>query len=138
MRDRLLSDIPPDTQLTVPERHDIEAEAIRRVRGKEKTVKSGWIAGVGPVEKKKDLAFRAMMEGGQSGSAQADALSRELADVKLQLAESQRQYERLAEFMSSRFPDFPSDRRRDDGASGSGGGGEENIPAPDPDRSADQ
>ena len=71
-RDKLLSQISLETQFTQDQRFDLEADIIRRVRGKEKTVKSSWRAGFGPVLKKKDRVALALAL--QFGPSEADIL----------------------------------------------------------------
>lgn len=106
------------------------------VRGKQKTNESGWIAGVGPFEKKKDFATYAFLLA-STQSSHVDILRQELAEVRLQLADIQGQlqdsqaykqfyalnYDDLMEFFSSCFSDFLAQQRyrgRIDGANGSG------------------
>ena len=70
--DERLSHIPPETKLAQKQCYDLEADIIRSVCGKEKTVKSSWMAGFGPVLKKKDRVALALAL--QFGPSEADIL----------------------------------------------------------------
>ena len=46
--------MPAETPLIQEKRHQLEVDVIRSVRGKDQTMKSSWVAGYGPILKKKD------------------------------------------------------------------------------------
>ena len=60
--------------LTQEQRHQLEADVIRNVREKEKTVKSNWVAGSGPVLKKKDHVALSLAEEQFAGLLENDIL----------------------------------------------------------------
>ena len=142
-RDERLSQILPKTQLTQEQRFDLEAEVIRSVRGKEKTMKSSWMAGFGPVLKKKDRV--ALVLAPQSGLSEADILRDQLDEVNQWLATTERElsetwqqaaaercaeeelwqasntkFDELTEFLRGTFPTTFNMGRTTDGSSSCG------------------
>ena len=89
--DDLLFHIPPETQLTQEQLHDSEADVIRGVcKIKDKKIQSGWVAGSGPVLKKKYRIAWAMAEASWSGPFEDNILSEQLAEVNQRLADTER------------------------------------------------
>ena len=72
-----------ETPLTQEQRHELEGNVIRSVRGKNKTLKSSWVAGSGPVWKKKDRVALALAQE-QSGLLENDNLLEQFAEVTQQ------------------------------------------------------
>ena len=60
-RNKRIFQVLAETLLTQKLRHGLEADVIRRVRGKDKTVKLSWVAGSGPVLKKKNRVALALI-----------------------------------------------------------------------------
>ena len=73
-RDKLLSQISLETQFTQDQRFDLEADIIRSVRGKDKTFKSSWVVGSGPVLKKKDRVALSLAQEHSAGPSENDIL----------------------------------------------------------------
>ena len=96
-RDERLSQVPVETPLTQEQRHQLEADVIRIVCAKDRTVKSSWVAGSGPVPKKKDrlsLLFAHEQSAGPSEKTIFGSSSPR---------ESTRNFENLTEFLQSTF-----------------------------------
>ena len=72
-RDERLSQVSAETPLTQEQRHELEADIIRSVCGKDKTVKPSWVMGYGLVLKKKDCVALALAQE-QSGPSKNDIL----------------------------------------------------------------
>ena len=67
----------------------MEANIIRSVCGKEKTVKSSWVAGSGPVLKKKDRVVLLVAHEKSARPSENDNLCKQLVEVTQQLRETQ-------------------------------------------------
>ena len=90
-RDERISQVPIETPLTQKQRHQFVADVIRSVRGKEKTVKSSWVAGSGPILKKKDRVAMSLAQEQSVRPSENDILREQLAEVNQQLAETGRE-----------------------------------------------
>ncbi|KAL8254927.1 hypothetical protein R6Q59_033148 [Mikania micrantha] len=88
--------------------HELEKEAIKSVCAKEKTTKSAWQIGVGPVLKKTDFWMTSEAQSSQPHSNETETLRNQVASLKEELKQSNEIYEKISMFMSSKFPDFES------------------------------
>ena len=80
---------PAETPMTQDDRLQIETDAIAHVRGKAKTIRSSWVAGVGPQPRKKDSIHTLVAEA-QSSQLESDRLRHEIATLKAEMAEERR------------------------------------------------
>ncbi|KAK9053684.1 hypothetical protein SSX86_024758 [Deinandra increscens subsp. villosa] len=80
--------------------HEIEKQAIKSVCGKEKTLKSAWEFGVGPVLKKKDKLMKMVAESSKDNSTEDDE------DVRKKLQVLENENSLLKKFLKSKYPDF--------------------------------
>lgn len=95
--------------ITTTMEHELEKEAIRSVCAKDKTRKSAWDVGVGPVLRKKDFWMTSEAQPSQPLASEAEiALQNQVASLKEKLKQSNEKYEKMSMFMSSKFPDFES------------------------------
>ncbi|KAF5785698.1 hypothetical protein HanXRQr2_Chr10g0431711 [Helianthus annuus] len=100
--------ISEGTTITTTTDHELEKEAIESVCAKEKTTKSAWKVGVGPVFRKKDFWMTSEAGSSQPSSREAEALRNKVALLEEKLKQSNEKSEKVLMFMSSKFPDFES------------------------------
>ncbi|KAL8253907.1 hypothetical protein R6Q59_032128 [Mikania micrantha] len=94
------------TTITTTMEHELGKEAIRSVCVKEKTTKSAWDVGVGPVLRKKDFWITLEAQSSQPPSNEAEALRNQVDSLKDELKQSNEKYEKkinVHEFKVSRF-----------------------------------
>ena len=90
-RDEHISQVPVEMPLTQEQRHQLEADVIRIVCAKDRTVKSSWVAGSGPILKKKDRVAMSLAQEQSVRPSENDILREQLAEVNQQLAETGRE-----------------------------------------------
>ncbi|KAL9992172.1 putative transposase, Ptta/En/Spm, plant [Helianthus debilis subsp. tardiflorus] len=100
--------ISEGTTITTTMDHELKKEAIESVCAKEKTTKSAWKVGVGPVFRKKDFWMTSEAGSSQLSSSEAEALRNQVALLEEKLKQSNEKSEKVLMFMSSKFPDFES------------------------------
>ncbi|KAK1434293.1 hypothetical protein QVD17_00029 [Tagetes erecta] len=99
------------TTITTTMHHELENDAIQSVCAKEKTIKSAWKVGVGPVLRKKDFWMTSEAESSRPPSNENETLRNKVASLEKKSEEYEKKeerYEKLLMFMSSKFPDFES------------------------------
>ncbi|KAK1412236.1 hypothetical protein QVD17_33317 [Tagetes erecta] len=99
------------TTITTTMYHELENEAIQSVCAKEKTKKSAWKIGVGPVLRKKDFWMTSEAESSRPPSNENETFLNKFASLEKKVEEYEKRderYEKLLMFMSSKFPDFES------------------------------
>ncbi|KAK1426130.1 hypothetical protein QVD17_14799 [Tagetes erecta] len=103
--------ISEGTTITSTMHYKLEEEAIENVCAREKTIKSGWKVGVGPVLRKKDLWMTSEAESSQPPSSETETLRNQVTSLKeevKELKQSKDNYEKLSMFISLKFPEFKS------------------------------
>ena len=73
--------MPPETPLAQEQHHNLEAGVIRRVHGKDKTIKSNLIARSNVVMTKKHRITLLMVEASKSRPSELDILREQLVEV---------------------------------------------------------
>ncbi|KAL8240225.1 hypothetical protein R6Q59_013580 [Mikania micrantha] len=95
------------TVITTAIEHNLEKEAIQSVCGKLKTLQSAWEVGVGQVLRKKDSWMKASVQSSHQDSSHTNEdLENQVIALKKKLEDSNEKYQRMSEFISSKFPEF--------------------------------
>lgn len=100
--------ISKGTTITTTMHHELEKEAIESICAKEKTTKSAWKVGVGPVFRKKDFWMTSEPGSSQQTLSEDEALRNKVASLEEEVKQRNGKYEKLLMFVSSKFPDFES------------------------------
>ncbi|KAL8244827.1 hypothetical protein R6Q59_011085 [Mikania micrantha] len=95
------------TVITTTIEHNLEKEAIQSVCGKQKTLQSAWEVGVGQVLRKKDSWMNTSVQSShQDSSSTNEDLKNQVIALKKELEHSNEIYQRMSEFISTKFPEF--------------------------------
>ncbi|KAL8240259.1 hypothetical protein R6Q59_013614 [Mikania micrantha] len=95
------------TVITTAIEHNLEKEAIKSVCGKQKILQSAWQVGVGPVLRKKDSWMNTSVQSSHQDSSQTNEdLKNQIIALKKELKHSIDKYQRMSEFISTKFPEF--------------------------------
>ncbi|KAL8260218.1 hypothetical protein R6Q59_028171 [Mikania micrantha] len=95
------------TVITTTIEHNLEKEAIQSVCGKQKTLQSAWKVGVGQVLRKKDSWMNTSVQSShQDSSSSNEDLKNQVIALKKELEHSNEIYQRMSEFISTKFPEF--------------------------------
>ncbi|KAL8228419.1 hypothetical protein R6Q57_016003 [Mikania cordata] len=95
------------TVITTAIEHNLEKEAIKSVCGKQKTLQSAWQVGVGPVLRKKDSWMNTGVQSSHQDSSHTNEdLKNQVIALKKELEHSNEKYQRMSEFISTKFPEF--------------------------------
>ncbi|KAL8251083.1 hypothetical protein R6Q59_034776 [Mikania micrantha] len=95
------------TVITTTIEYNIEKEAINSVCGKQKTLQSAWQVGVGPVLRKKDSWMNTSVQSSHQDSSHTNEdLKNQVIALKKELEHSNDKYQRMSEFISTKFPEF--------------------------------
>ncbi|KAL8242244.1 hypothetical protein R6Q59_012547 [Mikania micrantha] len=97
------------TVITTDIEHNLEREAIQSVCGKQKTLQSAWEVGVGvgQVLRKKDSWMKTSVQSSHQDSSHTNVdLENQVIALKKKLEDSNEKYQRMSEFISTKFPEF--------------------------------
>ncbi|MFS7929356.1 putative transposase, Ptta/En/Spm, plant [Helianthus anomalus] len=94
--------------ITTTMEHQLEKEAIKSVCGRKKTIQSAWEVGVGPVLRKKDSWMKSVAESSQRDSSENESLRNKVIALEAKQKRDKEKYERMFEFIGTKFPDFES------------------------------
>ncbi|KAL8210937.1 hypothetical protein R6Q57_005374 [Mikania cordata] len=95
------------TVITTAIEHNLEKEAIQSVCDKQKTLQSAWEIGVGQVLRKKDSWMMTSVQSSQQDSSHTNEdLENQVIALKKKLEDSNEKYQRMSEFISTKFPEF--------------------------------
>ena len=124
------------TQITTVMEHEVERQAIKSVCGRKKTIQSAWEVGVGLVMRKKDYWMKEAAESSQQADSTPKQNSTEINELRAKVSELEpykRNYEKLAKFLSQKFPDFESTIDSPNTTEGDGNGDGNDDPFTDSD-----
>ncbi|KAF5816032.1 hypothetical protein HanXRQr2_Chr03g0129851 [Helianthus annuus] len=94
--------------ITTTMEHQLDKEAIKSVCGRKKTIQSAWEVGVGPVLRKKDSWMKSVAESFQRDSSENESLRNKVIALEAKQKRDKEKYERMFEFIGTKFPDFES------------------------------
>ncbi|KAL8225806.1 hypothetical protein R6Q57_018363 [Mikania cordata] len=95
------------TVITTSIEHNLEKEAIQSVCHKQKTLQSAWEVGVGQVLRKKDSWMKTIVQSSHQDSSHTNEdLENQVIALKKNLEDSNEKYQRMSEFISTKFPEF--------------------------------
>ncbi|KAL8255342.1 hypothetical protein R6Q59_033563 [Mikania micrantha] len=81
--------------------------ATNSVCGKQKTLQSAWQVGVGPVLRKKDSWMNTSVQSSHQDSSHTNEdLKNQVIALKKELEHSNEKYQRMSEFICTKFPEF--------------------------------